>query len=72
MSKGRRREADPFADIRELQDHRFDPGHFTGGRIDPLLKARRPNPYGYVLLVGGFISIFLLAGAIRSGRLGWS
>jgi hypothetical protein len=68
MSKGRKREEDPFADIREWQDHRLDPGHFTGGRIHPVLKARRPNRYGYVFLIGGLISIFFLGGLVRSGQ----
>jgi len=67
MSK-RGRERDPLADIREWQDHRLDPGHFTGGNVHPVLRSRRPNRYGYVLLVGGFISVFALGGLIRSGQ----
>ena len=42
---------DPFHDLKEWQDHRYDPGYFTGGKIHPLLKGRRPNKYGYVLIV---------------------
>ncbi len=68
MSKHGRREPDPFHDLREWQDHRYDPGYFLGGRIHPILKGRRPNPYGYVLLIGGLVSVFLLGGAVRSGQ----
>ena len=42
---------DPFRDLKEWQDHRYDPGYFTGGKIHPLLTARRPNKYGYVLIL---------------------
>jgi hypothetical protein len=34
----------------EVQDRRNDPGAFLGGNIHPALRARRPNPYGYVVL----------------------
>lgn len=44
----------------EWQEHRYDPGHFTGGNVDPVLKARRPNKYGYVLLAGGVIVILVV------------
>jgi hypothetical protein len=67
MSK-RRKTRDPLADLREWQDHRLDPGHFTGGNVHPVLRARRPNRYGYVLLAGGFVSVFALGGLIRSGQ----
>ena len=52
MSK-RRREHDPFREIREWQDHRLDPGYFTGGRIHPLYRSGRPNRSGWVLIVFG-------------------
>jgi hypothetical protein len=68
MSKGRKRESDPFADIREWQDHRLDPGYFTGGRIHPVLKGKRPNRYGYILLFFGMFLIFMLGGIIRAGE----
>jgi hypothetical protein len=48
MKKGQI-DIDPFHDIKDWQDHRYDPGYFTGGNIHPLLKASRPNKYGYVL-----------------------
>lgn len=37
----------------EWQDHQFDPGHWTGGRIPPLYNAKRPNPFGWVLIIAG-------------------
>jgi hypothetical protein len=70
MSKHRRRDPDPFHDIREWQDHRYDPGYFLGGHIHPVLKTgRRPNPYGYVLIGSGLLSIFFFGGALRTGEL---
>jgi hypothetical protein len=56
-------EGDPFERIREAQDHRYDPGYFTGGQIDPLLTGARPNRYGWVLLITGILlaTFFLFA-----------
>jgi hypothetical protein len=68
MSKPRKGQADPLGDIREWQDHRLDPGHFTGGRLHPLLKSKRANCYGYLLLLGGLVGVFTLGGLIRSGE----
>jgi hypothetical protein len=48
----------PFGDLIEWQDHRYDPGYFTGGKIHPLLRSRRPNKYGYVLIAGGCMMLF--------------
>lgn len=50
MKKHATEDDDPFHDLKEWQDHRYDPGYFTGGKIHPLLTARRPNKYGYVLI----------------------
>jgi hypothetical protein len=50
---------DPFRDVKDWQDHRYDPGYFTGGNIHPLLKARRPNKYGYVLILSGLGFLFV-------------
>jgi peptidoglycan/LPS O-acetylase OafA/YrhL len=55
----------------EWQDHRYDPGHFTGGNIDPVLKARRPNKYGYVLLAGGVIMILVVLLGPTDHILSW-
>jgi hypothetical protein len=70
MSKKSRKEPDPFADIREWQDHMYDPGYFTGGRLPPLLKARRPNRHGWVLIVSSLFSAFFAADFLRSGDIG--
>jgi hypothetical protein len=67
MSKRGQREPDPFHEIREWQDHRYDPGYFLGGRVHPILKGSRPNPYGFVLIVSGLVSVFFFGGAVRSG-----
>ena len=54
---------DPFKKQREWLDHRYDPAHFTGGNIHPLLDSQYPNKYGYVLIfVGTFaaaLQVFL-------------
>ena len=68
MTERHRDQSDPLADLREWQDHRLDPGHFTGGRIHPLLKSGRANWYGYLILIGGFIGVFTLGGLIRSDQ----
>jgi hypothetical protein len=59
----RHTESDPFERIREAQDHRYDPGYFVGGRIDPMLTGARPNRYGWVLLIMGILlaGIFLFS-----------
>jgi hypothetical protein len=56
----RKGESDPLERIREAQDHRLDPGYFTGGRIDPLLTGSRPNRRGWVLIIGIFIPVSLI------------
>jgi hypothetical protein len=54
------KDKDPFHDVKDWQDHRYDPGYYTGGNIHPLLKARRPNKYGYVLVFSGLIMLLPL------------
>jgi hypothetical protein len=66
MKKKRRRE-DPFAEIKEWQDHRYDPGYFTGGRIHPMYQSRRSNRWGYVLIGSGGFALLLLGANIRRG-----
>ena len=68
MEEKDRSRSDPLADIREWQDHRLDPGHFTGGRIHPILKSKRAHWYGYLLFAGGLLGVFQLGGLIRSGQ----
>ena len=59
MKKYPAEDNDPFRDVKDWQDHRYDPGYFTGGNIHPLLKARRPNKYGYVLILSGLGFLFV-------------
>jgi hypothetical protein len=59
MKKYPAEDTDPFRDVKDWQDHRYDPGYFTGGNIHPLLKARRPNKYGYVLILSGLCVLFI-------------
>ena len=62
---------DPIRLITEWQEHRYDPGHYTGGNIHPLIIARRPNRYGYLLIVSGVLVLTLIVLAIRAGRIDW-
>ena len=65
--KRRKHPEDPFGRIREWQNHRYDPGYFTGGQIDPLLTSPRPNRYGWVLIITG-----LFFGAMIFSTSNWS
>jgi hypothetical protein len=58
MKKYSAEDNDPFRDVKDWQDHRYDPGYFTGGNIHPILKAKRPNKYGYVLILSGLGLLF--------------
>jgi hypothetical protein len=59
MKKPPAEDTDPFHDLKDWQDHRYDPGYFTGGNVHPLLKAKRPNKYGYFLVLSGLSILFL-------------
>jgi len=41
----------------EDQSHNLDPGYWTGGRLAPILRSRRPNRWGWVLVVTGVFFI---------------
>lgn len=60
----------PLRDLQEWQEHRYDPEHFTGGNLHPLLKASRPNKYGYLLIIGG-LGILAVAFFGRDHILYW-
>jgi hypothetical protein len=49
---------DPIGRLMEWQDHRYDVGYYLGGRIHPILLGRRPNKFGYLLIIQG--SAYLL------------
>jgi hypothetical protein len=53
----RKQSNDPIERWREIGDHRYDPGYWTGGRLDPTLTAKRPNRGGYVSIIGGLVAI---------------
>lgn len=60
----------PLGDLKEWQEHRYDVGHFMGGNIHPLLKAARPNKYGYLLILGG-LGILIIVFFGRNHMLYW-
>ena len=67
MSK-KRRDPDPFTQIREAQDHNLDPGYFTGGRLHPLYRSNRPNRVGCVLIAMGGLIALVVPSMILSTR----
>jgi phosphotransferase system glucose/maltose/N-acetylglucosamine-specific IIC component len=71
MTKRHLQGPDPFERIREAQDHRYDPGFFTGGNIDPMLAAPRPNRYGWVLLIIGIAFLAVVLSIPRSDISWW-
>jgi hypothetical protein len=60
---------DPIGRITEWQEHRYNPGHYTGGNVHPLIRGRRPNRYGYVLIIGGVMTTTLTVLALRAGSM---
>ncbi len=44
----------------EIQDSRYIPGYWTGGKIDPLLTVKRPNPYGAVLVLSAMSTVLVV------------
>ncbi|MEO8083479.1 MAG: hypothetical protein ABI780_06630 [Ardenticatenales bacterium] len=54
----------------EWQDHQYDPGHWTGGRIPPIYRSDRPNRVGWLLIFGGasYSTIILLI-SVSNGDL---
>ena len=65
------KENDPIERLTEWQEHRYDPGYYTGGNIHPLFTASRPNKYGYFLIVGAIMILVLLVLGIRAGAMNW-
>jgi hypothetical protein len=62
---------DPVERLMEWQEHRYDPGYYTGGKIHPLLRARRPNKSGYVLIVCGLLYTIPMILTLRSDPMPW-
>lgn len=61
---------DPVAWAVEHDEHRYDPGYWTGGRLHPLLRAGRSSRYGLYLLLGSFITLCLGAFLVSAGIAG--
>jgi hypothetical protein len=49
---------DAIKDAHEWLNHRYDPGYFTGGNINPIFRRQRPNKAGYILITFGVILLF--------------
>jgi hypothetical protein len=62
---------DPIERLTEWQEHRYDPGYYTGGNIHPLFAASRPNKYGYFLIVVAIMTLIVLVLGIRAGAMDW-
>ena len=53
------------AELEDWQDHQYDEGYYTGGRIPPFLRGTRPNPHGYALLaIGGCLAVIFAVLAV--------
>ena len=59
--------SDPVAWAVEHDGHRYDPGHWTGGRLHPVLRAGRSNRYGLYLLFGSFMTLAVGAFIVSEG-----
>lgn len=64
-------EEKPVEKLIEWQEHRYDPGYYTGGNIHPLYAAARPNKYGYFLILGAVMTSLVLVLGIRAGAMNW-
>jgi len=64
------KQRDPVAWAIEHDEHRYDPGYWTGGRIHPVLRAGRPNRYGFYLIIGSFLTLGI--GAFAASTSGGS
>ncbi len=64
---------DAIQEFAEWQDHQYDPGYWTGGRIPPYLLGKRPNKMGYVLIAIALftlmVAIFVTLTNIQNGSL---
>jgi hypothetical protein len=74
MPKGKGRQ-DPLGNYIEWAHHRYDPGHYLGGTIEPHLRKSSLGPRarrlsGLMLLVGGLMGIALTALFAREGGTG--
>lgn len=67
------REPDPLRELREIQEHQYDPGYYLGGDRESPILAHRPNRFAYVYfgvaVAVAAIMIWRLAAGDRDG--GW-
>lgn len=48
-------------EMKEWQEHQYDPGYYTNGRIPPYMKyPGKPRLYGWLLILSGILSIIIL------------
>ncbi|MBZ4647439.1 MAG: hypothetical protein JG777_2928 [Clostridia bacterium] len=55
--KRKKQNNDYINEFIEWQNHQYDPGYYTGGRIPPYIKKpERPKLFGWTLLIAGICS----------------
>lgn len=69
MSRKNHDRNEPFKTWREVQDHQYDPGYWTGGRVHPIYHASRRGRYGCFLLPAGCFALVESVVTMREG--GW-
>lgn len=50
----------------EWQEKQYLPGYYTGGRIPPIFYGKRPNKFGYLLLLTGGATLIMVGLALWS------
>jgi hypothetical protein len=55
---GKKKDYDYIEDIKEWQDHQYDPGYYLGGKIPPYIKSPGNRKYlGLALLIPVFMMV---------------
>ncbi len=69
MIKRKNRLKDNYIDeFKEWQNHQYDPGYYTGGKIPPYIhKPRYPKIKGVLYIFGGLLILFVLLIPILTG-----
>jgi hypothetical protein len=55
----------------EYQKHTLDPGFYTGGNIHPVLRASRPNRYGWMFIFGGLTGVIIIVANVDHDTTWW-
>jgi len=50
----------------EWQEKQYLPGYYPGGRIPPIFYGKRPNKFGYLLLLTGSATLIMVGLALWS------